>query len=285
MNIFWPCSVESYNQLLDVANWLILLQEKYNIFDDLYLRWWCWKPRTKPWNFEWLWIEWWDIMLKVREKTWLKIITEIWTIEHLKYCLDNHFDGIWIWARNSSSPFFVEEVIETIKEYWKENILIWIKNCLAEDYELIEWIIERFKNKWLNNLVLIHRWFTIDKTFINNLKQQNFDLYKQFITLRNSLLFNDENKNNDDNFIELIWNVRNIPRFDNLKEIANKYNIKLLNDYSHICWNKELVKLLIKILWIKDTMIEIHNDAENALTDKKQQISTNELEELIKKDS
>jgi 3-deoxy-D-arabino-heptulosonate 7-phosphate (DAHP) synthase len=32
-------------------------------------------------------------------------------------------------------------------------------------------------------------------------------------------------------------------------------------------------------------MIEIHNDAENALTDKQQQISTNELEELIKKDS
>lgn len=285
--ILWPCSVEIYedwsNNLEIIIKEFKFQSEKiYNwlISWKIWLRWWCWKPRTQPWWFEWFWERAVDIMSEIQEKYWIICITEIWTVKHFEYCLKKWLRRFWIWARSSSSPFFMNELIEFIKEHKEYNqseIIIWVKNTIWFDIDLWIWNMKRLSNFWFT-VFPIHRWVSYDKSLFDK------SLYS----------------NN--------WkDLRNIPiHFSNSKEILEKYknfnnNFDVFfDDFSHQLWDRGLILELledIKKEWIKIfdenlepwtkkevyVMLEIHQDPKNALTDSKQQLTIWDIVNFINK--
>ncbi|MCR4925198.1 MAG: 3-deoxy-7-phosphoheptulonate synthase [Clostridiales bacterium] len=86
-----PCSVESNEQLLEVA-------QKVKASGAQFLRGGAFKPRTSPYAFQGLRTQGLEIMLHAKEKTGLPIVTEIMSADHIDLFKD--VDIIQVGARN-----------------------------------------------------------------------------------------------------------------------------------------------------------------------------------------
>ncbi|RED99854.1 3-deoxy-7-phosphoheptulonate synthase [Marinoscillum furvescens] len=86
-----PCSVESYEQLDTVAQFLIKSGVKL-------LRGGCFKPRTSPYTFQGLGLEGLELLAQMREKYGLKIVTEVKDSSHIADVIA-HADVVQIGAK------------------------------------------------------------------------------------------------------------------------------------------------------------------------------------------
>ena len=145
-----PCSAESREQVLDTASQLADLKEL------TYFRAGIWKPRTAPGSFEGIGKEGLKWLKEVQEKFHLKTITEVATPEHVEQCLQNDVDALWIGARTTVNPFYIQQIADSLKGI---DIPIFIKNPISPDVGLWMGAIERFKLVGINDVSVIHRGF------------------------------------------------------------------------------------------------------------------------------
>lgn len=149
-NVFGPCSAESQEQILDAAVQIA------QVFPNAILRAGIWKPRTRPGSFEGAGEKALDWMIEARNRTGLRICTEVATPAHVEAVLKNEFDMIWIGARTTVNPFLVQELAEALRG---TNIPVMVKNPINPDLGLWIGAIERFQAVGIQEILAIHRGF------------------------------------------------------------------------------------------------------------------------------
>ncbi len=143
-----PCSAESESQILATA-----YQNKS--YTDVF-RAGLWKPRTSPSSFEGVGIKGLKWLQKVREKTGLRVATEVATPRHVECCLEANIDILWIGARTTVNPFYVQEIAEALKGV---DIPILVKNPVHPEIGLWIGALERFYKVGISKLSAVHRGF------------------------------------------------------------------------------------------------------------------------------
>ncbi|WP_185867401.1 bifunctional 3-deoxy-7-phosphoheptulonate synthase/chorismate mutase type II [Blattabacterium cuenoti] len=202
-----------------------------------------WKPRTKPNTFEGVGQIGLEWLHKVKKNTGLMVATEIANAEHVKLAISFEIDVLWIGARSTASPFTIQEIADALEG--ENNKIILVKNPIHPDIELWIGALERLSDKGVRKLGVIHR---------------------GFYTYKNSKYRNQPNWN-------LLLNFRSLlPR------------IPIICDPSHICGNKEGILDITKKAYhfqCEGLMIESHCDPDHAWSDAQQQITPENLLEML----
>ncbi len=153
-----PCSAESQEQLLATAK---AIQSDTDLF-----RAGVWKPRTRPNSFEGIGeqaLEWLQV---VKQETELRIATEVANAQHVEKCLQAGVDVLWLGARTTVNPFYVQEIAEALKGV---DITVLVKNPLHPELSLWIGALERLNKVGINQLVAIHRgFFTLEQSAFRN---------------------------------------------------------------------------------------------------------------------
>jgi chorismate mutase len=202
-----------------------------------------WKPRTQPGDFEGVGEQGLEWLKEVKETTGLRLAVEIATAKHAGLCLQAGVDIVWIGARTVVSPFIVDEIANALKG---SDVCIMVKNPLNPDISLWAGGLERLMNKDLTNLAAVHR---------------GFDVYYS-------------------------KPYRNMPLWEIPMELKSKYpDIPVLCDPSHIGGQRKYLSAISQKaidLGMDGLMIETHVHPGKALTDTSQQVSPDELKDLLK---
>ena len=119
-----PCSVESFEQVLEIA-------QKAKASGANLLRGGAFKPRTSPYSFQGLGLEGLDILCAVKEEVGLPIVTELMSPKYLDV-FNEKVDLIQIGARNMQN-------FDLLKELGQLDRPILLKRGLNATYE--EWIM------------------------------------------------------------------------------------------------------------------------------------------------
>ncbi len=231
-----PCSVEGENQIMLTAEQIA----KTGLASAL--RGGVWKPRTSPGKFEGsgtpalAWLK------QAGDAYQLPVITEVANARHVEEALKAGIDMLWIGARTTVNPFYVQEIADALRGV---DIPVMVKNPIHPEIKLWLGAIERIKNSGIDKVAAIHR---------------GFYSYQ-------SRVFRNEPK------WELYFELRRLDP-----------DIPLICDPSHIAGKRDLLKEICQSaldLGIGGFMIETHLDPDHALSDPEQQITPNELQELI----
>ena len=149
-----PCSAESREQVLTTAKGLV---DKATIF-----RAGIWKPRTRPNSFEGVGEKALPWLKEVQTETELKVATEVANAQHVEACLKVGIDILWVGARTTVNPFYVQEIAEALKGV---DISVMVKNPLHPELSLWMGALERFNQVGISKLSAIHRgFFTLEKS-------------------------------------------------------------------------------------------------------------------------
>ena len=115
-----PCSVESFEQVLEIAR-------AVKASGANFLRGGAFKPRTSPYSFQGLGLEGLDILCAVRKETGLPIVTELMSPDHLEV-FNEKVDLIQIGARNMQN-------FDLLKQLGQLDRPILLKRGLNATYE------------------------------------------------------------------------------------------------------------------------------------------------------
>ncbi|MEI6890283.1 MAG: chorismate mutase [Bacteroidales bacterium] len=201
-----------------------------------------WKPRTRPSAFEGVGKKGLKWLQKVRQDTGLLLTVEVASASHVQDALEYDIDILWIGARTVVNPFSIQEIAEALQGH---DIPLMIKNPLNPDLHTWTGAIERFNQMGIKKLVAIHRGFS----FFNRSPYRNAPMWEIPI--------------------ELMCAYPKMP---------------ILCDPSHICGNRDLIlptSQKAMDLEMTGLMVETHYRPEEALTDKRQQITPARLEEIL----
>ena len=231
-----PCSAESQEQVLHIANSIKGVADVFRAG--------IWKPRTSPNSFEGIgekglvWLE------KVKQETSMLVATEVATPKHVELCLKKNIDILWIGARTTVNPFYVQEIANSLKGV---NIPVLVKNPIHPDLGLWIGAIERLNKVGISKIAAIHRGFySYDKlTFRNDPK------WEVPIRLREI--------------------SKNIPIICDPSHITGKR--ALIPTVSQTAMDLNFDGL----------MIETHNNPNNALSDPDQQVKPKKLSQIVNK--
>ena len=148
-----PCSVESFDQVLEIAK--AAKASGANL-----LRGGAFKPRTSPYSFQGLGLEGLDILCKVREEVGLPIVTELMSPDYLDV-FEEKVDLIQIGARNMQN-------FDLLKQLGKVKRPILLTRGLNATYE--EWIMsaEYIMASGNENVILCERGIRTFETFTRN---------------------------------------------------------------------------------------------------------------------
>ena len=136
-----PCSVESPEQIADVAN-------KVHAAGATLLRGGAFKPRTSPYAFQGLRAEGIELLLEAKKQTGMPIVTEIMNTNHLPYF--ENVDVIQVGARNMQN-------FELLKELGHTNKAILLKRGLANTMKELLMSAEYIMAGGNNNIILCER--------------------------------------------------------------------------------------------------------------------------------
>lgn len=203
-----------------------------------------WKPRTRPDSFEGVGEIGLQWLKEIKEETGLYTTVEVAKPEHVEACLKYGIDILWIGARTTSNPFSVQEIADSLKGV---DIPVLIKNPVNPDLDLWIGAFERLYNSEIMKLGAILRGFyPFEKT-----------------------------------------NLRNIPKWEIAIELKSLYNnLPIICDSSHIAGSVELIpEISQKALDLNfdGLMLESHINPKVALSDAKQQLTPDQLKELMAK--
>ena len=201
-----------------------------------------WKPRTRPNSFEGVGTEGLKWLRRVKQETGLLVGTEVANEKHVYEALKYGIDMLWIGARTSVNPFTVQEISDALNGV---DVMVLVKNPINPDIELWIGAIERIARAGITRIGAIHRGFSsYEKTLYRN--QPNWQLP---IELR-----------------------RRIP---DLPIICDPSHIAGARPYLHEISQKAMD------LNFDGLMIESHIDPAKALSDSAQQVTPNDLVELL----
>ncbi len=201
-----------------------------------------WKPRTKPGLFEGIGSKALEWLDQAKKNTGLPTTVEVATAKHVQDALQYNIDVLWIGARTTVNPFSVQEVADALKG---TDVPVLVKNPINPDLELWSGAIERLQKAGVENIGLIHRGFS---------SYGNIE-------------------------------YRNAPMWHLPIEMKRRYpGIPLICDPSHICGNRVLLHSVMQKsidLDFGGLMIESHIDPDNAWSDAKQQITPEQLNDIL----
>ncbi len=201
-----------------------------------------WKPRTRPNSFEGVGVEGLKWLRRVKQETGLLVGTEVANEKHVYEALKYGIDMLWIGARTSVNPFTVQEIANALNGV---DVMVLVKNPINPDIELWQGAIERIAKAGIKRIGAIHRGFSsYEKTLYRN--QPNWQLP-----------------------IELRLRMPDLPL------ICDPSHISGARQYLHEISQKAMD------LNYDGLMIESHINPREALSDAAQQITPNELIELI----
>lgn len=148
-----PCSVESYEQVLEIAK--AAKTSGANL-----LRGGAFKPRTSPYSFQGLGLEGLDILCAVKEETGLPIVTELMSPQYLDI-FNEKVDLIQIGARNMQN-------FDLLKQLGQLDKPILLKRGLNATYE--EWVMaaEYIMASGNENVILCERGIRTFETYTRN---------------------------------------------------------------------------------------------------------------------
>ncbi len=148
-----PCSVESFEQVLEIAK--SAKESGANL-----LRGGAFKPRTSPYSFQGLGLEGLDILCAVKEEVGLPIVTELMSPQYLDI-FNEKVDLIQIGARNMQN-------FDLLKQLGQVDRPILLKRGLNATYE--EWIMsaEYIMAAGNENVILCERGIRTFETFTRN---------------------------------------------------------------------------------------------------------------------
>lgn len=201
-----------------------------------------WKPRTRPGAFEGVGDAGLDWLLRVKRETGLQVTTEVANPVHVEKALKAGIDMVWLGARTVVNPFSVQEIGEALKG---SEIPVMIKNPVNPDLTTWMGALERINRSGISRLAAIHRGFSYYK-------------HSQY---------------------------RNDPMWEIPIELKRLWpDLPVLTDPSHICGKRELLLPVSQRaidLEMNGLMIETHIRPHEALTDRQQQLTPDQLSGLI----
>lgn len=204
-----------------------------------------WKPRTHPGSFEGIGEKGLSWLREAGDLSGLPIATEVATEAHVKEALEAGVDMLWIGARTSVNPFAVQEIANTIAALSPDTPVL-VKNPVNPDLELWIGAIQRLLQAGVTRVGAIHR---------------GFSAY-------NSAPF------------------RNLPMWQLPMELHRRMSdLPIIHDPSHTGGSRELLATLSQQaldLGFNGLMIETHPSPDNALSDGGQQITPDELNNLLR---
>jgi chorismate mutase len=145
-----PCSVESEDQMMNTAAGLA----KTGLVSAF--RGGIWKPRTKPGSFEGIGspaLKW---LKQAGVEHQIPVLTEVANARHVEQALKAGIDMLWIGARTTVNPFYVQDIADALKG---TDIPVFIKNPIHPEVSLWMGALERINNAGISKLVAIHRGF------------------------------------------------------------------------------------------------------------------------------
>ncbi|MDR2643602.1 MAG: bifunctional 3-deoxy-7-phosphoheptulonate synthase/chorismate mutase type II [Planctomycetaceae bacterium] len=201
-----------------------------------------WKPRTKPGGFEGVGLEGLNWLKRVKRETGMYTTIEVATREHVFAALKAGIDILWIGARTAVNPFAVQEIADALNGM---DIPVLIKNPVNPDLELWIGAIERVYRAGIRRIGAVHRGFSS----YDNKGYRNAPHWQVPIELR-----------------------RRIP------------NLPILCDPSHIAGKRDLIHGLSQQamdLKFDGLLIETHCSPDEAWSDSQQQITPQQLRQLL----
>jgi chorismate mutase len=201
-----------------------------------------WKPRTRPNSFEGVGREGLKWLRDVKRETGLPTATEVANASHVNDALKFGVDVLWIGARTSANPFAMQEIADALNGV---DVTVLVKNPVNPELNLWIGAIERIAGAGITNIGAIHR----------GVSTYEHTVYR-----------------NQPKWLLPIELRRAIP------------HIPLICDPSHIGGAKEyLQEISQKALDLNydGLMIETHINPEAALSDKNQQVTPLQLNELL----
>lgn len=202
-----------------------------------------WKPRTRPGTFEGVGAQGLPWLQKVQRETGLKVSTEVANSEHVQRCLDAGVDVLWIGARTSANPFSVQEIATALRSHPEMPILV--KNPVNPDYKLWIGAIERLYEAGLRRIAAVHR---------------GFSAYADS-------------------------KYRNAPRWQIALDLMQEFpSLEVFCDISHICGRRDILTETAQKAYdlnFRGLMVEVHPQPDEAWSDAAQQITPQQLVELL----
>jgi len=201
-----------------------------------------WKPRTKPGLFEGNGIVALPWLAKAKKMTGIPVTVEVATAKHVEDAMHFDVDMLWIGARTTVNPFSVQEVADALRGI---DIPVLIKNPINPDLELWSGGIERLQKAGIRQVGMIHRGFSS----YGNTEYRNAPMWHLPIEMK-----------------------RRFP------------GMPLICDPSHICGNRTMLQSISQKsidLDFDGLMLESHIDPDNAWSDAKQQVTPENLLELL----
>ncbi len=145
-----PCSVEREAQMLLTA------KELASLGVVSALRGGVWKPRTQPGSFEGMGLPALDWLKNAGRETGLPVMTEVANARHVEAALAAEIDMLWIGARTTVNPFYVQEISDALRGV---EIPVLVKNPIHPEVKLWLGALERLQKSGINQLAAIHRGF------------------------------------------------------------------------------------------------------------------------------
>lgn len=201
-----------------------------------------WKPRTRPGSFEGIGTKGLPWLQQARKASGLPVAVEVATGKQVEDALHFDVDVLWIGARTTVNPFSVQEVADALRGV---DVPVLIKNPINPDLELWIGAMERVQKAGIKNVGLIHRGF--------------------------SSYGNAE--------------YRNAPMWHLAIEMKRRYpELLMINDPSHICGRRDILQEVAQTaidLDFDGLIVESHIDPDNAWSDAKQQITPEQLGQMV----
>lgn len=201
-----------------------------------------WKPRTRPGSFEGVGTKGLPWLQQAKKITGLPTAIEVATAKQVEDALHFDVDVLWLGARTTVNPFSVQEIADALKGV---KVPVLIKNPLNPDLELWTGAVERVAKAGIENIGLIHRGFSS----YGNTEYRNAPMWHLAIEMKR--------RNPDMLFI---------------------------NDPSHICGRRDILLEVAQEAINLDydgLIIESHIDPDNAWSDAKQQITPEQLGQML----
>ncbi|MDB5205400.1 MAG: 3-deoxy-7-phosphoheptulonate synthase [Flavisolibacter sp.] len=201
-----------------------------------------WKPRTRPGSFEGVGTKGLPWLQQAKKVTGLPTAIEVATAKQVEDALHFDVDVLWLGARTTVNPFSVQEIADALKGV---KVPVLIKNPINPDLELWTGAVERVAKAGIENIGLIHRGFSS----YGNTEYRNAPMWHLAIEMKR--------RNPDMLFI---------------------------NDPSHICGRRDILLEVAQEAINLDydgLIIESHIDPDNAWSDAKQQITPEQVGQLL----
>jgi len=201
-----------------------------------------WKPRTRPGGFDGLGEPALQWMQELAKEYGVQYCCEVARPEHVELCRQYGIGTVWIGARTTGNPFMVDELCSALRG---SGMHVLVKNPTSPDVRLWIGAIERLQAVGIDHITAVHRGFAM----YHNQGYRNAPLWVVALELR-----------------------RELP------------DIPILCDPSHIGGRRELVMPLAQAAMQLDydgLMVEVHPHPADAWSDASQQLTPDELENML----